>query len=208
VVSHEIPDVFYISHRIAMLEEGKIIFEGSADEIQQSPEPVIQNFIHGLESRHDDLTGIAPQAIGMDEFKRDMVRLQRHEITFFLVLLTVNNLEDGDELKGHVAGTTTLQELANLVQDCLGITDTCSRLGLSQIMVLLSNSNMARARMFCSELAREMEGHTLPIPGGKKRRAAISITAGFAEAKKDSQLEELIKEAGSAQNTFYEFRVN
>jgi phospholipid/cholesterol/gamma-HCH transport system ATP-binding protein len=208
VVSHEIPDVFYISDRIAMLEEGKIIFEGTTEEIQNSPEPVIQQFIHGLESRHDDLTGIAPEAIGIEKFKRDMVRLQHHQITFFLVLLTVNNLETGDELTGHVAGTTTLQELATLVQGCLGITDTCSRLGLNQIMVLLSNSNMARARMFCSELAREMERHTLTIPGDRKKHAAISVTAGFAEARKDSHLEELIEKAGSAQNTFYEFRVN
>ena len=33
LISHEIPDVFYISQRIAMLSEGKIIFEGSPDEI-------------------------------------------------------------------------------------------------------------------------------------------------------------------------------
>jgi phospholipid/cholesterol/gamma-HCH transport system ATP-binding protein len=29
VVSHEIPDIFYISQRVAMLEEGRIVFEGS-----------------------------------------------------------------------------------------------------------------------------------------------------------------------------------
>jgi phospholipid/cholesterol/gamma-HCH transport system ATP-binding protein len=29
MVSHDIPDVFYISQRIAMLDEGRIIFQGS-----------------------------------------------------------------------------------------------------------------------------------------------------------------------------------
>lgn len=47
VVSHEIPEVFSISQRVAMLDNGNIIFEGTADEIQKSPEPEIQNFILG-----------------------------------------------------------------------------------------------------------------------------------------------------------------
>ena len=47
MVSHEIPDVFYISQRIAMLDEGHIIFEGRPEEIQESREPVIRQFIKG-----------------------------------------------------------------------------------------------------------------------------------------------------------------
>ena len=47
VVSHEIPDIFFISQRIAMLNEGRIIFQGSPAEIQNSTEPVIRQFIRG-----------------------------------------------------------------------------------------------------------------------------------------------------------------
>ena len=47
MVSHEIPDVFPISQRVAMLDEGRIIFEGSPDEIQKSDIPVIRQFIQG-----------------------------------------------------------------------------------------------------------------------------------------------------------------
>ncbi len=49
MVSHEIPDVFYICQRIAMLDQGRILFQGSPDEIQSSPEPVIRQFIRGQE---------------------------------------------------------------------------------------------------------------------------------------------------------------
>jgi phospholipid/cholesterol/gamma-HCH transport system ATP-binding protein len=49
MVSHEIPDVFYISQRIAMLDQGKIIFQGSPEAIQNSTEPVIRQFIRGQE---------------------------------------------------------------------------------------------------------------------------------------------------------------
>jgi phospholipid/cholesterol/gamma-HCH transport system ATP-binding protein len=47
MVSHEIPDVFYICQRIAMLDQGRIIFQGSPAEIQNSAEPAIRQFIRG-----------------------------------------------------------------------------------------------------------------------------------------------------------------
>jgi len=57
VVSHEIPDIFYISQRVAMLEEGSIFAEGTPEEIQNSPHPVVQNFIHGLTGTDGKTTG-------------------------------------------------------------------------------------------------------------------------------------------------------
>jgi phospholipid/cholesterol/gamma-HCH transport system ATP-binding protein len=48
LVSHEIPDVFFISQHIAMLDEGKIIFEGSCGEIQASGDPVVKEFVRGM----------------------------------------------------------------------------------------------------------------------------------------------------------------
>ena len=47
MVSHEIPDVFHISQRIAMLDQGRIVFQGSPEEIQKSDIPVIRQFIRG-----------------------------------------------------------------------------------------------------------------------------------------------------------------
>ena len=54
IVSHEIPDVFFISQRVAMLDEGRIRFEGTPEELQQATDPVVRNFIRGLESPHDE----------------------------------------------------------------------------------------------------------------------------------------------------------
>jgi phospholipid/cholesterol/gamma-HCH transport system ATP-binding protein len=47
MVSHDIPDVFYISQRIALLDNGKILFQGSPKEIRNSADPVIRQFIRG-----------------------------------------------------------------------------------------------------------------------------------------------------------------
>jgi phospholipid/cholesterol/gamma-HCH transport system ATP-binding protein len=47
MVSHEIPEIFHIAHKVAMLYDGRIVESGSADEIQKSSNPVIQQFIRG-----------------------------------------------------------------------------------------------------------------------------------------------------------------
>jgi len=46
IVSHEIPEIFAIATRVAMLHEGVIIATGTPTEIQASPDPVVQ-FITG-----------------------------------------------------------------------------------------------------------------------------------------------------------------
>ena len=45
LVSHEIPDVFYISQRIAMIDEGRIVFAGTPEDLRQSAVPVVREFI-------------------------------------------------------------------------------------------------------------------------------------------------------------------
>ena len=47
MVSHEIPEIFRIADRVAMLHEGVIIESGTPDVIQASTNPVVQQFIHG-----------------------------------------------------------------------------------------------------------------------------------------------------------------
>ena len=47
IVTHEIPKVFDIVNRVAMLYEGKILTMGSPEEVMVSRDPVVQQFITG-----------------------------------------------------------------------------------------------------------------------------------------------------------------
>jgi phospholipid/cholesterol/gamma-HCH transport system ATP-binding protein len=47
MVSHEIPEIFRIAHRVAVLHEGRIHAVGSADEIERSEDPIVRRFIRG-----------------------------------------------------------------------------------------------------------------------------------------------------------------
>jgi len=47
VISHDIESTFKIAHRVAMLYKGKIIADGSPEEIQATDDPVLRRFIEG-----------------------------------------------------------------------------------------------------------------------------------------------------------------
>ncbi|MGH9361591.1 MAG: ABC transporter ATP-binding protein, partial [Thermoanaerobaculia bacterium] len=47
VVTHEMQSAFRIAHRMVMLREGRIVAEGTPDEIRNSPDPYVQQFIRG-----------------------------------------------------------------------------------------------------------------------------------------------------------------
>ena len=47
MVSHEIPEIFQIADRVAMLHEGRIHAVGRPDEIQGSTDPAVRQFING-----------------------------------------------------------------------------------------------------------------------------------------------------------------
>lgn len=47
VVSHEIPEIFEITQRVAMLDNGRILFQGSPDDIVKSDIKEVISFING-----------------------------------------------------------------------------------------------------------------------------------------------------------------
>jgi phospholipid/cholesterol/gamma-HCH transport system ATP-binding protein len=206
VISHDIPDIFYISQRVAMLDEGKIRFEGSPEDIQHASDEIVQQFIQGLETPHDALTGMATQAQGERKFQEEMARLQSQKITFSVIALTVQNFDEVNEKLGHVAGQTVVKKLASQVKQRLEINDTCSRYGMNKIMVVQHNAKMNKARKFCIKLARELRVCDF-IEGQCQPGLNLWITAGFAEAQEGSPLKEVLANAESTDSTYFEFRI-
>lgn len=206
VVSHEIPDIFYISQRVAMLNEGRIVFQGTAEEIRRSPNLTVQQFIQGLESRHDALTGLIPQTQGERRFREEMARMQDHLSAFSIILLTVENLYEINKMAGYEAEQAALKNFADKVRSHLRVTDICSRLGLNKIMLLLPRTNQDEAKDLCRDLADKMKSDGLvdiqAFPG-----FCFSVSAGIAEAEQEKPIEQLVAAAESSKNVFYEFKV-
>lgn len=60
LVSHDVPDVFYISNRVAIIDEGKFLFEGSPLDLIKNPLSSIKPFINSIDELKSDLLNIRP----------------------------------------------------------------------------------------------------------------------------------------------------
>src|SRR6185437_9577217 len=57
VVTHDMNSAFKVADRIVMLYQGNLIFDGTADQIQKSADPIIQHFVRG-EAGEEDLASL------------------------------------------------------------------------------------------------------------------------------------------------------
>jgi len=105
-----------------------------------------------------------------------------------------------------VVGQTVFKSFVNHVAQSTYITDTCFRFDINKILVVLPDTNEDQARDFCRKLARTMQSHALFGSIESVKGFCYSVSAGVAQAKKDSGPDELIASAGQTQAVFYECR--
>jgi phospholipid/cholesterol/gamma-HCH transport system ATP-binding protein len=206
MISHEVPDIFYFSQRIIMLDEGKIRFEGSPEELQRCTDSTVQLFIQGLEKPRDALTGMATPMRGARKFHEELSRLQRQQTVFSVVMVAIENLEEINAQMGHVAGQAMLKNFAAQIKQRLDITDSCSRYSLDKILVVLHNADINDARRFAIRLESELLFEDLMNPDSRKG-VPIRISAGYAQAEENSLIKEILAQAESKDSRYYEFEL-
>jgi len=57
VVTHDMHSALKVADRIVMLHEGKLIFDGTAEDIRNSDDPIVQRFVNG-EAGDEELAGL------------------------------------------------------------------------------------------------------------------------------------------------------
>ena len=194
VVSHEIPDIFYMSQRIAMLDDGAIIFSGRVDDLRQVEDPVVHEFIRGFKTDTENGSGLLSHRRGEEAFEKAMHSLARYQVPFSLVVLAIANQEAIAAEQGVLSLQKIIDNVALQVKQMLRVTDTCARYGLDKIMVVLPHTDMQKATMIYDKINRLFQDvHSASICPHPD--VAYSVVAGFAEANQHSQLDQLVAEA-------------
>ena len=207
MISHEIPEIFFFSQRIVMLDEGRIRYEGSPEDLQNCTDAEVKLFIQGLEKPRDALTGMATPAQGMRKFQEELMRLQRHQIGFSVVMITIENLAEINTRMGHMVGQTMLKNFAAQIKQRLDITDSCSRYSLDRILVVLHNADIDDARRFATRLERELQLEDL-VTTDNRNGLRVRISAGYAQAEEDSLIKDVLAKAESKDSLYYEFEMS
>jgi phospholipid/cholesterol/gamma-HCH transport system ATP-binding protein len=207
LISHEIPDVFYFSQRIAMLHEGKIIYAGAPDELQKVDDPTIHEFISGFEGQTEIYGAPSSGNAWQRRFKEEMTRLQRHRVPFALVVLTIENMDVIASQSGPIAAQTTVSEFAQSIHRRLRITDTCESIGTNAVLLLLPFTNQQQARLVCAKLGRELNGQETQQIKPRVDASCLSVSAGFTEPGPNDRPEKCLEQAMGQKEIFFKFSI-
>ncbi|MBL0712970.1 MAG: ATP-binding cassette domain-containing protein [Desulfosarcina sp.] len=206
LISHEIPDVFYFSQRVAMLHEGKIIYAGTPEDLQKVDDPVVHEFIRGFEGQPEIFSTPSMGDGWQLRFTEEMTRLQRHRIPFALVVLTVENMSAIATQSGSGVAQDTVAQFAENVKRRLRITDTCECIGSNAVLLLLPFTKLAQARLVCAKLGRELKGQvTQQIK--TQVDSCLAVSAGFSEPSGSDKYDQCLKRALEKKEIFYKFSI-
>src|SRR5208283_2225524 len=102
LISHDIPDIFFISDRILLLWEGKIAFHGTYEELRVSKHPMIDEFLRSIEGLRDELTGLLSKEMFSYRYAETLSR-GHVDTTITAVVFSINFELLADELGPQAA---------------------------------------------------------------------------------------------------------
>ncbi|MDI6796507.1 MAG: ATP-binding cassette domain-containing protein [Desulfatibacillaceae bacterium] len=206
MVSHEIPDIFFISQRVAMLDKGKVVFEGPPEDLQRSDKPVIIEFLQGLEQPRDALTGMGTQQQLSKSYEAESDRSARTAQAFCLVVFSLDNLEEITEQSTHVMAQTVMANFAAELGRHLRVFDSCARYGFDRILVVMPNTGMNEAKKLIERISRSLQRKNV-VPIAPYPDFCLMVSAGFAQAGADESIEAVLERAANDEKNVYTFKV-
>ncbi len=188
LVSHEIPDIFYISQHIAMLDEGKIIFEGTPKEIYKSSNPSVREFAKQLGDESEKLTGLTSQYTISSRLKAERRHTEGHHAIFSFIVLNITNMDEIIKKIGYEGSQIALKNFIFQIKRCLRDTDTCSRYDLDKILIVLPGANVEIGKKVYAKLTNRVKKEKA-LDTEKFTSLSFSVSVAFAEAEEESLIQ-------------------
>ncbi len=127
-----------------------------------------------LATRIDPMTGLANRRDIMEKMERELSRSERHQRTFSVMLLDLDNFKQLNNKYGYNDGDDVLVEVARVLMSCVRNEDVCARWGGEAFLFLLTETNLEGA----TTLARKILD-SISMTEFKVNRPGIRITASI-----------------------------
>jgi len=201
LISHDIPDVYFISDRIVLLWEGKIEFQGSYRELTEFNHPMINEFLESLEGLQDGLTGLLSKQVFRSRYQITQTRGQPgRSMSGILFSLEFEQLS---ETLGPSVAIEVLTILGDYVNRELGAVGGFSaRYGRGEILTVLPYANVEEAEDLLREFSRDLQEEGLSkihaLTGAKMGIDAcfeIHVYAGIVGITRNDDVNSIIERA-------------
>ncbi len=205
MISHDIPDVFFISDRVIILWEGGVGFEGPYEEALKQNVPMIDEFLRSLDGFQDQLTGLlSREAFKMHYSAMLGAAVTETKYSAALFGVRLNILYEALGAQAAVAVLKALGEYANRYFNSIG--GFSARHSRDEILTIFPHKNLEEARKLVESFSHELENgvvdHIKNI--ARKNSAAatcfdIYIRAGVIEISPEDSIEEIIQKGRAKQ---------
>lgn len=211
LISHDIPDVFFISDRIILLWEGKAAFEGSYEESMRLDHPMIDELLRSLEGFQDELTGLLSKQVFKNRYTMTLQRRQA-DITVSAILFTVEF-----DLAADLFGAPVFEILRIMGQnmnDFFGpLGGFSARHQRNQLLTILPHIQFADAQALLDTFSHQLQEKAfsdiqamIRASMGANMCLNLSVKAGIIEGKSTDDIDRIIDKAESSQKIVAVYR--
>jgi phospholipid/cholesterol/gamma-HCH transport system ATP-binding protein len=205
LISHDIPDVFFISDRILLLWEGKIAFQGTYEESTRLKHPMIDEFLKSLEGLQDELTGLLSKEMFKSRYALTLD--SGHPNTTITAVLFSVGFDLLSEALGTQAAVKVIKVLGEYVNAYFTpLSGFSARHGRGKILTILPHIGLEEGEQLVHNFARDLEQKALAeIQLQTRDRTGIEacfeivVTAGITEGNSDEDIEQIMSEAEEKQ---------
>jgi phospholipid/cholesterol/gamma-HCH transport system ATP-binding protein len=206
LVSHEIPDVYFISNRILALYRQKIVFQGTPEELELFEHPFKDEVIQSLEGLQQELSSLYSRR----QFKvRYYTQLKRDtsEKSYVIAFFTLEGMSGLVAGLGHDAAQEAVRCMGVLIDKHFGAVGGFSaRRGVNEFMTVLPYSDLSEAGEILKNFVQDFSGQGIrDISAQAIRRAAsgecveFTIRAGLAQGRPAAGMDAVVESAKARQ---------
>jgi diguanylate cyclase (GGDEF)-like protein len=131
-----------------------------------------------LASRIDGMTGLANRRDIMEKIDREATRSQRHQRSFTILLVNIDDFKKVNDLYTYNAGDDVLVEVARVLRSCVRNEDICARWGGDEFLILLPETSVENSLPVACKV---LEAMSMTEFKANKPGIRITVSIGVCE---------------------------
>ena len=215
LISHDIPDVFFISDNLLALYDKKIVFQGSPEAFEEFEHPFYDEIINSLENLQDELTGLHSRRQFKVRYQTDLARNNGHR-HFIVVLFTLEDLDRIIDNLGHTAAQVSIRTMGEYITKHFGLVGGFSaRRRINQFSTVLPFSDLDEAEKILENFTLDFRENGLNSIENAAREVNpdvrcfdFMVTAGMARGDGNVELDSIMEFAEFKKGPLAQFQCN
>jgi phospholipid/cholesterol/gamma-HCH transport system ATP-binding protein len=196
MISHEIPDVFFISNRILILYDGKIVFQGTYQELDKLDHPMVDEYIRSLQSFEEEFMGADAGGAGLRAFGAEAKGRAKTE-TITVAIFTLDEFEALSEKHGRGRADEIMLSLGEHVNRHFGNLGISYQVAKNEFIAILNQTDEDSSKEIMEGFALDVREQGLAgihadtgKDSGSEKSLCFMVRAGLFEghSRDDTQI--------------------